>query len=91
MNLVLQCVDPQGEIHCRRQNDSVVAAAVAFFFCNPFCSRRRKMSGNEFEGTLLRKQEWESTTKKTPLGSRYDYEFQKMEYFQGIIIIVNHF
>merc|ERR1711971_721424 len=31
---------------------------------------RRKMSGNEFEGTLMRKQEWESTTKKTPCGSR---------------------
>merc|ERR1711990_688442 len=31
---------------------------------------RRMMSGNEFEGTLMRKQEWESTTKKTPCGSR---------------------
>merc|ERR1712037_914485 len=29
-----------------------------------------KMSDAEFEGTLLRKQEWESTTKKTPCGSR---------------------
>merc|ERR1712212_1069126 len=30
----------------------------------------RKMSADEFEGTLVRKQEWESTTKKTPCGSR---------------------
>ena len=36
-----------------------------------FCSGR-KMSADEFEGTLLRKQEWESTTKKTPCGSRYE-------------------